>query len=317
MQPSLSALPAMLAVILPLACADTKALPASPAAPVSVREAGAPPGAPPTHDGCRESRFSDSWKPGEDVGTETLEGQLDVDGDSKIDTFSAMRGGGSDYFETNIELHLSASNATVTAVAGAEFSSMMAFHRVPAELTKPGLSGALGLVEEVFFDNICPSPEPSLKRLIAGAEPEWVDGKPVIAPTYVIYSQEPAVLALAAKQGFAGEENVTPDTAHGVWVEYLSTNHRRASDQRLSGDLRLVDSKESLGLWVTAHGVVAVDEAANRYAWLYVYPGGRKLRFPSIKSAKFEGTAVVIEMEPTKETATRHQVRVELSTSST
>ena len=101
---------------------------------------------------------------------------------------------------------------------------------------------------------------------------------PALPATYAVLSARPDHLALAPHLTLRPK---------AVWLLYLGQNHARSDSGAL--DLHeprtLADCGDHRVLG-TAHGVIALDRTRGKYAWLYVSPGGHKLRWPSIRAAR-------------------------------
>lgn len=66
------------------------------------------------------------------------------------------------------------------------------------------------------------------------------------------------------------------------WIEYLGANHGRLKGTRMSDQFESLGTEGDIELRRSAHGAVVIDHAQRRYAWVYVHPGGHKLRWPSV-----------------------------------
>ena len=116
---------------------------------------------------------------------------------------------------------------------------------------------------------------------------------------YAVYFPEAPVglipfIGAWSEVGFGGEQPVA------VWLEYLGSTHAPTNEDR-EANIRLLDDGFELltttpryRVLGTRHGVVAVDVATDRFAWLYVFSGGYKLRWKSIKGATIEGETITI-----------------------
>jgi hypothetical protein len=76
----------------------------------------------------------------------------------------------------------------------------------------------------------------------------------------------------------------------------------------------VLDQKGNYVLLGTSHGVILTDPERSKHAWIYIFPGGAKLRWPSIKSARIEGETAIVQLEkdPSEEQRTA-QVRINLN----
>ena len=68
---------------------------------------------------------------------------------------------------------------------------------------------------------------------------------------------------------------------------------------RESGGFTTLDENYGFRLLGTPHGVVVMDKAQSRYAWVYVFEGGSKLGFGSVLGAKLEGARVTVTVHKT------------------
>jgi hypothetical protein len=64
-----------------------------------------------------------------------------------------------------------------------------------------------------------------------------------------------------------------------------------------SGGFATLDENYGFRLLGTPHGVVVLDKAQTRYAWVYVFAGGSKLGVRSILGAKLEGARVTVTVQ--------------------
>lgn len=107
-----------------------------------------------------------------------------------------------------------------------------------------------------------------------------------------------------------------PETRQPTWIEYLGSNHRRLTVESMSDKFEVLDHKGSLELRRSGHGAVIVDTGRGVYAWAYVFPGGRKLRWPSVTTGVFDGSAIILTIaqpEPGEDFA---RLRVDLASGS-
>ena len=186
---------------------------------------------------------------------------------------------GSSLSSTLVTLREPAKGRTVEASFETSFEQMVSEHPVPEELRGAAGEGWRRLVEEAAFETICDKPEPSLARLLSADERlRWLPGAPEMPQNYALYVEPPA-----------------PDQPH--WIEYLGWNHQRLTEDALGERLEVIDRKGKLELLRSGHGAVVQDLERNVYAWVYVFPGGRKLRWPSVVGGKLEDGTVVLQID--------------------
>lgn len=216
----------------------------------------------------------------------------DLDGDGRPDGLRITgEGGGSMESGFDVELRLSTRKAPVTVELTTPFDRFVTEVPIPEALRGPERAAAREAVEDALFHTTCATADPSLAWLLDGAHRlRWHPGAPTMPETY----------AVPLKSGKA-------------WVQSLGENHRRtARNGDLDGTFRLLDAGDSLKLLGTAHGVVLRDDKRDRYAWIFVQPGGQKLRWPTIVGARFDGDSALIDVELAGADL-RGLVRVELS----
>ncbi len=181
------------------------------------------------------------------------------------------------------------------AAFGTSFEQIVTRHPVPEELQGAANAGRRQVVEEAAFRTLCTHPDPSLARLLTPDERlRWLPGAPEMPENYSLYVVPPA----------PGEP---------YWIEYLGVNHRRLSEDAFSDRLEVIDREGTLELLRSAHGAVVVDLERKLYAWVYVFGGGRKLRWPSVIGGKLEEGAVLLEIGHPILGEAREGVRIDLS----
>lgn len=192
----------------------------------------------------------------------------DLDGDGIVDRIERSADSGSGMSSTRAELVLSRTGTKIEVMAEFSFTHMAHATDVPPELLEPGMKSALQAVEAALFGCVCPEPDPSLDELLR-KDPSpirWVEGPPSLPGAYTI------------RQG-------------SRWITYAGGTH--AEIVRLA-----TDPRTDYVLARTAHGVLLIDEKANRHAWLYVTldGGGQKLRFPTVAGGRIEGGQAVVRL---------------------
>jgi hypothetical protein len=216
---------------------------------------------------CVDSSFK--WKNVE-VGYETLDESLDLDGDKRPDRLVGSASWGSSVEERVVRVELSRDHSTIEVETTAPFNAMVGRDPVPARLLQ--LPDVRRAVELVLFDRVCDVADPSLARVLSSA-PTWSSGRPTLVDNYMV---------------LVGNE----------WVSYGALNHKRTAKLGVTGGFTKAARRGSLVLMTTAHGVVLVDEARKRYSWVFVVEEAeRKLRFRSVTKAKFQGDHAVVTVD--------------------
>jgi hypothetical protein len=137
-----------------------------------------------------------------------------------------------------------------------------------------------------------------LQRLLTqGSALRWWRGTPRMPDNYAV---------------FVAATSVEP--AH--WLEYLGANHRRLTTEAFSEELELVDEQGSLQLLRSGHGAVVRDTQRGAYAWIYVFPGGRKLRWPSVIGGSLEGDSAILQLDTPVIGASSQKIAIDLKTGS-
>lgn len=186
----------------------------------------------------------------------------------------------------------------VEATFETSFERIVIRHPVPEALRGKANEARRRVVEEAAFDTICTQPDPSLARLLSPDERlRWLPGVPEMPQSYALFVEPPA----------PGEP---------YWIEYLGMNHRRLTEDALSEQLERIERKGNLELLRSGHGAVVVDLERKVYAWVYVFAGGRKLRWPSVIGGKLEEGAVTLEIDRPVIGESRESVRIDLASGS-
>lgn len=226
--------------------------------------------------------------------------EREVDGDGVVDVVRLRESSGSGASSTWGTLTLSASGDVIEISRDVSFSAMINIHIVPPSLVGKDRTSARLLVEDALFGMTCAGPDPSLSRLLdIGNAVVWREGRRALPGNYAVYFPEAPVglipfIGAWSELGFGGEQPVA------VWVEYLGGTHAPTAEDReegtrsFDGGFEVLATTPRYRVLGTRHGGVAVDVTANRYAWLYVFSGGYKLRWKSIKGATIEGEKVTI-----------------------
>lgn len=240
---------------------------------------------------CRESRLPprDQWQVTEWPQSK-LTFKADVDGDQRADVLEAERYASLGGDAIGVTLRLTKDGKEIRAGSDVSRHAMVAIHPVPPALTEAARSPQRRLVEDALFPAVCGAPDPSLSWLIsADRTPVWHGGSPVMPGHYAVYYETPP----------KGPDDAAP--AGPVWVEYMGSAHDdphalRPRNREGSGFATL-DENDRFRLLGSLHGVVLLDKARARHAWLYVFEGGAKLAVGSVLGARIEGTRVTIDVQ--------------------
>jgi len=253
---------------------------------------------------CRvvQWRPPETWPEGED-GARTHSIALDADEDRREDELVAR-------FETQtpdgsappddglngtirIRLDLAGGREPILAEMTEPIDGMLSVVPVPSALVENSL--LRGVIESVFFQRLCRTPEPRLERLLyPDAAIAWVSGEPRDVVPYTLFTNSAELLAHLGSDATA------------AWVRYGHRTFARHSLRELdeSGPYRLLGS---------AHGVALVQEEPSRHAWIYVGDGaGANSEEPTVLDARFEMGKVVIELVATTADS-RPEIRVDLT----
>ena len=226
--------------------------------------------------------------------------EREIDGDGVVDVALLQKSGGSHASSIDGTLTLSATGEVIGLSSNTSFSSMINIHIVPPALVGNNRAAARLLAEDALFGVICSEPDPSMSRLLTmDGDIVWREGRPALPGTYTVYYPE-APVGLIPFIGAWSELGFDSGNPIAVWIEYLGGTHApRKEDWK--ENIRLLDEGfevlamtpryRALG---TRHGVVAFDVATDRYAWIYVFNGGHKLRWKSIENATIDGSEVTI-----------------------
>lgn len=232
---------------------------------------------------CRVSTLgpADSWKDG------ALHLSLDVDGDGVLDALTVQESHGSGSSSRQARMVLSQGKRVVEASATWDFHAMAAYNPVPPSLVAdPALRQAF---ENALHTQVCLHADPSLERLLDPKGPlRWYPGTPVLPQNYTLYVDDPIQLRALKRRGVGVSSGA-------VWLTYLGFNHSRqatAGPHKNRPPPHVLDRHGNVVLLGTAHGVVVQKD--GRFAWVYVHPGGSKLRRPSIDGATFAKDTVRI-----------------------
>lgn len=229
---------------------------------------------------CRPSPFADSPRTAD--GSQS---RLEVKGSQNSDLpgvdMTITEESGSLVSATTVVLHARSDEPDARVDFETRLDRMVTVHRIPNDMLGKDQRERRRAVADAAFTLTCARPEPSLERLLErGRALRWYDGRPELPTNYVLHAEE--------TDGGATE-----------WVEYLGANHSRRTQDSPADDLHLLHAKGELELRGSAHGAVIVNSRTRRFAWIYVYPGGSKLRFPSVRAGTLtEGRAVLRLNQP-------------------
>ena len=217
---------------------------------------------------------SNRWKYQE--GIRQFRSEIDVDGDDKPDVIEAEDSFGSTQGMTSIILTLGSTGERIEVDYHYSFEFFVSETIIPEKLIEPKYCCALRLVEDVLFHGVSNRVDPSLQWLLEKKKHlRWIKGPPVLPQTYTV--------RVKTSNG-------------GNWISYLGHNH---SYRLGKGPYKpvVLDKKGKYILLGTSHGVMLTDLERSRYAWIYIYPGGAKLRWPSIKGARIWGETAIVQLE--------------------
>jgi hypothetical protein len=234
---------------------------------------------------------SSKWKYQD--GLRQFRSEIDVDGDNKPDVIEAEDSSGSTAGLTSITLTLGATGQRIEVDYRYSFEYFVSWTAIPDKLIEPEYRCALRVVEEVLFHGVSNHIDPSLKWLLQEKKNlRWIKGPLVVPQTYTVRVK----------------------TSNGrKWISYLGHNH---SYRRGNGPYKpvVLAKKGGYVLLGTTHGVILTDPERSRHAWIYIFPGGAKLRLPSVKSAKIEGKTAIVQLEKDPPGGQRAaQVRINLN----
>lgn len=248
--------------------------------------------------GCRVSLLQSSV--GAASSGEPFTFERDVDGDGVADVVRLEKTIGTESSLIWGTLTLSASGEEIEISHSTSYYVMVNITVVPPALVGEDRLDARQLVEDALFGTTCHEPEPSLARLLSIDDTIiWREGLPSLPDNYAVYFPE-APVGLIPFIGAWSELGLDSDKPFAVWVEYPGGTHAPADDDLESNISLLDDGFEVLAATPryralgTRHGVVVIDIATERYAWIYVFKGGHKLRWKSIESAIIDGSEVTI-----------------------
>jgi hypothetical protein len=244
---------------------------------------------------CRPSPFADL--PRTNVGSQS---RLELSGSQNSDlpgfAMTVTEESGSLVSATTVVLRAQNGEPDTQVNFETPLDRMVTVHPVPNELLGKSQSERRLAVLDGAFALICAKPDPSLERLLERGQPlHWYSGSPELPTNYALQ---------ADASGTRAKE----------WVEYLGANHRRRDVSNDANEMQLLHKIGELELRASAHGAVIVDVHAKRYAWIYVYPGGSKLRFPSVRSGTIEAGRVVLNLNEPELDHEETAVGVELAT---
>ncbi len=229
--------------------------------------------------------------------------ERDFDGDGKADRLRASSGGG------EIELTLTTLAQPLRIPYEWSAYSFLGFVPVPEALLPAERERARDAVAQALFETICAWPDPSLAWLLEEEHQlRWQKGDPSLPETYGMFSTDPVVLRRAQRALSAGLPSPAP-LPKAVWVWYSGHNHRQGGRGPALTSFRKLDQSNGRQLLGTSHGVVLYEPAMDRHAWIFIQPGGQKLRRPTVSSARFEGTTAVIDVSLRER---QEQIRVDL-----
>lgn len=267
---------------------------------------------------CRESRLppQDEWQVTEPP-QRSLTFEADVDGDHRTDVLTAERYASPGSDVTGVTLRLTKDGTEIHAGSDVSRYWIVAVHPAPPELTGAARTRQRQLVEDALFPAICSRPDPSLSWLISTDKtPVWRGGSPKMPRHYAVYYETPPKGLLPETMPAADGGSDDASHAGPIWVEYAGSAHDDPFAIRPAGrestGFETLDENDGFRLLATLHGVVLLDKARSRYAWVYVFEGGAKLGVGSILGARIDGTRVTIDVQRFP----RHLGRIEIDPAS-
>lgn len=218
--------------------------------------------------------------------------------DAKGVEISVSSSSGSALASTTVTLSDPVSNRSVEATFEVPFDRMLSRHGLPDTLTGEANDTWRRMMEHSAFDSVCSGPDPSLQRLLnPDGALRWWRGTPRMPDSYAM---------------FVAATSIEP----AYWLEYLGANHRRLTTEAFSDELELLDEQGSLRLLRSGHGAVVHDTQRGAYAWIYVFPGGRKLRWPSVIGGSLEGNSATLQLDTPVVGAASQRLAIDLKNGS-
>ncbi|MCA9581303.1 MAG: hypothetical protein KC416_05880 [Myxococcales bacterium] len=226
----------------------------------------------------------------EDGAATTKRWSEDLDGDGKVDKLEGAVDGGSGYSSATLTVRL-ATGESFSVQSGGSHEAIWNLEAVPDVLVRrPRLRKN---VEAILF-RVCPKAEGSFRRLRVqprGAPLRWEKGKPTPATSYTIYQDDPKIIermygVARDWEQFRGRK----EPPKAFWISYGGANHH--ATERCA--FQALETKGDLELLQTRHGVLLYDRAKDQHAWLWVFGGGHKLRYPSAIAAEFDDKGVAV-----------------------
>ena len=235
---------------------------------------------------------SNKWKYQD--GFRKYRSEINADGDDKPDVIEAEDSFGSTQGMTSITLTLGSTGERIVVDYHYSFEFFVSETIIPDKLIEPKYHCALKHFEEVLFHGVSNQVDPSLEWLLEEEKHlRWIEGPPVLPETYTV--------RVKTSNG-------------GKWISYLGHNHSCRGEKGPYKPVVLTQKGDCV-LLGTSHGVILTDPKRSKHAWIYIFPGGAKLRWPSIKSARIEGETAVVQLEKDPSGRQRNaQVRINLKT---
>lgn len=221
-----------------------------------------------------------------------------VSGEQNVDApgveIAVASNSGSLISTTRVKVFEPTSKRTTEATFEVAFDWMLNPQPLSDGLTSEVDAAWLRMLEHSAFEAVCSAPDPSLQRLLTqDTSLQWWSGTPYMPDNYAVFI--PAAGNVAAH-----------------WLEYLGFNHRRLTAERSSEELLLIDQQGTMQLLRSGHGAVVVDTGRQAYAWVYVFPGGRELRSPSVIGGSFQGNTVILKLDHPTPALPSQQIAIDL-----
>jgi len=229
------------------------------------------------------------------------ETRLEVGADENVDVpgveISVETSSGSSSSTTYVVMHDTRSGQTLDAEFSVDFTQMLNYHEAPEGLPSAEREQWLEMIEHAVFARTCAQADASLLWLLDRSAPvRWVAGQPTMPDNYT--------LRLPSGKADTGSTE--------TWVEYLGFNHRRLDGDSIRDEFEVLDHKGDLDLLRSGHGAILLDRRRQAFAWIYVYGGGQKLRWPSVLDGHLTDQAAVLELSSDVSQRARSRIEIDL-----
>jgi hypothetical protein len=217
------------------------------------------------------------WKK---INSEEKTRLADLDGDGVKENIRFIASVGSGFSSNEVQTKLSQSGTKIAISHGGSYGDFFSVSGIPGYLEGEENKTLRRKIERMLFSVRCKTFDPSAFKLLVRSKTVWHDGKPGMPDTYTV---------LVGKDEFPGLFRKYKIKENTAWVSYYGHNHARSRSAHMgSSKFRLLFESGRYQLLGTAHGVVRYDKSRNKHTWEYVFPGGRKLRWPSVIGARID-----------------------------